>query len=230
MTNQLQIRFYSHFYNRIDRTIMSLFTNIKKKVGASSQKIWREIIDSYLAFNPKDRQLTLKAKAVTLLCRQVEAKVAQISSLQPSETEGLIATIEHNNSKIELHFIPESITFTKDYIEGQLHILEKPLIHSDDWLYKTLIGGWRVFLGGNVPDFVLPEKLRIDGDKVYYKFPRKDIKLLKVLCDRIEENSTIITHLHQGELTIEGAIAFDWRGIDLQSIIQILTPVVKTIN
>jgi hypothetical protein len=209
---------------------MSLFANIKKKVGASSQKLWREIIDSYLAFNPKNQQLTLKAKAVTLLCHQVEAKVEQISSLQPSETEGLVATIEHNNSKIELHFTPESITFTKDYIEGQLHILEQPLIHSDDWLYKSLIGGWKVFLGGTIPNFALPEKLRIDGDKVYYKFPREDIKLLKALCDRIEENSTLTTHLHHGELMIEGAITFNWREIDLQGIIQILTPLAKTIN
>ena len=208
---------------------MSLFANIKKKVGTSSQKVWREIIDSYLAFNPKNQQLTLKAKAVNLLCRQVEAKVEQISSLQPSETEGLVATIEHNNIQIELHFTPESITFTKDYIEGQLHILKKPLIHSDDWLYRSLIGGWQVFLGGNIPNFALPEKFKIDRDKVYYKFPREDIKLLKTLYDCIEENSTLIIHLYQGELAIESVINFDWRKVDFQTIIQILTPTVKTI-
>jgi hypothetical protein len=188
---------------------MSLLTNIKKIVGASSQIIWREILDSYLVFNPKTQQLTLKAKAVNLLCSLVESKIEQISSLQPSETEGLIATIEHNNSKIELHFTPESITFTKDYIEGQLRILEQPLIHSDDWLYKSLIGGWKVFLGGNIPNFAFSEELTIDGDKVYYKFLREDIKLLKDLCDETEENIPLVTRFYQGELTIQGVINFD---------------------
>jgi hypothetical protein len=41
---------------------------------------------------------------------------------------------------------------------------------------------------------------------VYYKFLSKDMILLKALWNRVEENSTIITHFYQGELTIEGAI------------------------
>lgn len=207
---------------------MGLLKKIQKTVG-HSEKVLQGILSSYLGFNPQAKQLILKQKTVTFLCHQAEAKIAKLRSLVTDDNEGLIATIKHENIDIKLHFTPELITMKEDCIEGQLRLLKQPDIQIDSWIYTPLIVGWKIFLGGQIPQNVLPENIKIEGDTIYYIWPRNEVKLLEVLCGTMEPGSTLVTNLKQGELIIEGAlakltegIALNWNDLNLLELMSIL--------
>jgi hypothetical protein len=165
----------------------------------------------------EENKLIFKEQIVNILCEQVEAKIENIISLIPDEKEGLIATIKHKNMIVELHFTPEFITLKEEVIEGELRLLKKPNIASDSWFYKTLIGGWKIFLGGNINNLKY-ENITVKKDKIYYTLPRNELKILNFFFDNVENNSRLITTLKEKELTIESElklkeINFDWSEI-----------------
>jgi hypothetical protein len=200
---------------------MGLFKNIQKTVG-NAGKILENILQSYIEFNTPAKQLILKPKTVTFLCRQVESKIEQIISLTPDDTQGLIAIIQQDKIEVKLHFKPKLITLKEDCIEGELQLLKQPDIQSDSLIYKTLIGGWKIFLGGYIPQNVLPEKIKVMGDKIYYTLPRNEVKLLEVLFKTVTPGSTLFTDMKAGELIIESAIAVNGNDVNLSELISIL--------
>jgi hypothetical protein len=200
---------------------MGLFKNIQKTVG-NAGKILENILQSYIEFNTPAKQLILKPKTVTFLCHQVESKIEQIISLTPDDTQGLIAIIQQDKIEVKLHFKPKLITLKEDCIEGELQLLKQPDIQSDSLIYKTLIGGWKIFLGGYIPQNVLPEKIKVIGDKIYYTLPRNEVKLLEVLFKTVTPGSTLFTDMKAGELIIESAIAINGNDVNLSELISIL--------
>lgn len=69
---------------------------------------------------------------------------------------------------------------------------------------------------------MLPEKFKVEGDKIYYKLPRNEVKLLEVLTKYFTPDSTLSTDMQAGELIIESAIAINWNDINLSGLISIL--------
>jgi hypothetical protein len=212
----------AHPTHKINKNLRSKVMGLLKSLKNNSTKIFSKILQSYLGFNPQAKQLILKPKTVNFLCQKAVGKIEQLVSLNPDITEGLIAKIKHQKVECTLHFTPESITFKEDCIEGKIRLLKQPDIQSDSWIYSLLITSWKIFLGGNIPQGVLPEKIKVEGDKIYYTFPRNEVKLLETLFKTIQPDSTLITNLTQGELIIESAIAVNWQDINLQDIISIL--------
>lgn len=93
---------------------------------------------------------------------------------------------------------------------------------SDSLIYNTLIAGWKIFLGGNIPQLKLSENVKVDSDQVFYTFPRSQIKLLEVLFKSVQSDSTLITNLEQGVLTIKTDVSLDWSNISIQDFLSIL--------
>ena len=63
----------------------------------------------------------------------------------------------------------EKITLNQDNIEGELCLLTPPQFHIESIIYRYLIAGWQNFLGGRVPNAVLPDSIRI-VEKLYKLF------------------------------------------------------------
>ncbi len=200
---------------------MGLLKNLGQKVK-NTGKLLQPLLQSYLTFNRETKQLILKQKTVLFLCQKVETKIEQIISLKPDQEQGLIAIIKQEEITAKIHFNPELITFKEDCIEGQLKLLHKPDLKSDSLLYSYLIAGWKIFLGGKVPKFVLPENIKIENDLIYYSFPRGQVQLLEVLLKTIENGSTLKTNLEKGELMIETSMIINWQDINLQDLMLIL--------
>ena len=199
---------------------MKPFNRLKKAVQNSGQLLQNYLKD-YIAIDSPSKVIILKPKAVLLLCQQAVSKVEKLTSLEPDPKEGLIAVIEHEAIKVNVHFSPEKILLTDDGVEGQLRLLSKPQIDSDRIIYRTLIAGWKIFLGGNLPNHALPEGVRIDGERVYYNFPNGQLKILDVLLQNLENNSALNLTLQEGELRIESAVEIHWNQINLQGLLQI---------
>lgn len=198
-----------------------MFGKIKATLQDSKQFL-QGMIAEYIMFSPQAKQLTLKQKTVILLCQQAVSKVEQLKSLQPDDKEGLIAIIEHKQIQAKIHFTPEKITLHEDYIEGQLRLLIPPQFQTDSLVYRYLIAGWQVFLGGKLPNGALPDGVRLENDKVYYTLPRKQLQLLDALFSRLKNDSALITTLKQGELIIESSVTLNWSELKLQNLLQVL--------
>ncbi|MEA5569869.1 hypothetical protein [Calothrix sp. UHCC 0171] len=180
------------------------------------------MLEDYISFAPQSKELILKKKTVLSLCQQAESRVEQIKSLEPDTEEGLIATVEVNKIQIKLHFMPEKITLHKDYLQGEIRLLNPPKFETESLIYRSLIAGWQIFLGGKIPNGVLPEEVRVEKDKIYYKLPRQQLQLIDILFHTLESNSALFTNVKQGELTIQSSVTLNWSDLKLQNILQLL--------
>ena len=196
---------------------MSIFD----KLGDSTNFI-QKTLEKYIVFNSQQKEVTLKNKAILILCQQALSRVEQLKSLETHPEEGLIATVEHEQVTSQLHFTPEKMTLNSDSIDGELRLLETPKFNSDSALYKYLIAGWKTFLGGKIPDGVLPKEFKIEGDKVFYSLPRNQLKLLDAFAHTLEDGSTLTASLKKGELTIKTDVALSWDDLKLNSLLQLL--------
>lgn len=199
---------------------MKILNQIKQAVQNPSQ-LWQTYVTDYIAIDRSAKQLVLKPKTVLLLCQQAKTRVEQLKSLKPDANEGLIATFEQEQIDVKIHFTPEKIVFRGDTVEGHLRLLKAPAIETDSLFYRALVSGWRTFLGGYIPNQALPEGVRVEGDKVYYQFPKGQLRLLNALFHRLEDQSALDLSLKQGELRITSVIAVDWSDFKLQDLAQI---------
>ncbi|RUT09701.1 hypothetical protein DSM106972_001960 [Dulcicalothrix desertica PCC 7102] len=172
-------------------------------------------------FNSEAKQLILKKKSVLALCQQAESKVEQLKSLQPDSEEGFIAVIEHNKIQVQLHFTPEKITLSEDSIEGELRLLKAPQFQTDSIVYRYLIAGWNMFLGGKIPNGALPNGVRVENNKVYYTLPRNQAQLVDGLFHNLKNGSALITNVKQGDLIIESSVSLSWNDFKLQNLLQL---------
>ncbi|MBW4585072.1 hypothetical protein G7B40_006225 [Aetokthonos hydrillicola Thurmond2011] len=184
--------------------------NILDEITATFQEpntILPRIFEEYIVWKPEGKQLILKQKMVLLLCRQAQYRVKQIINLELDPQEGFIATIEHNNIPIKLHFTPEKITLNEDSLEGELRLLQPPKFEPGPTIYSYLIAGLKTFLGGKIADKPLPKEVRVENDKVYYTLAQNPSKLLDALSHNLENGSALMIDMKQGELTIETSYA-----------------------
>jgi hypothetical protein len=200
---------------------MSVFKKIQATVRVSKQ-LGQRYLEEYMTFSSETKQLTLKKKTVLLLCQQAEERVDQLQKLEPDAKKGLIATIENKNILTKVHFIPEKITLKENCVEGQIRLLNSPEFQTESLIYRYLIAGWKTFLGGKIPNGVLPEGVKIEGEKVYYSFPRNQAPLLDALFSGLENGSVLMTDLKQGELTLQSSVAVNWKDFKVQSLLQLI--------
>lgn len=200
---------------------MSVFNKITERFQESRQFL-KKSTEEYIMFSPEAKQLTLKRKMVLRLCKQAVSRVEQLTSLEPDSEEGLIATIEHNKIQVQLHFTPEKITLNEDYIEGELRLLKPPTFATESIVYRYLIAGWKIFLGGKIPNGTLPKEVRMQNNKIYYTLPRQQLMLLDSLFHNLENGSALMTNLQQGDLTIETSVALNWKNFKFQNMLQFL--------
>ncbi len=123
---------------------------------------------------------------------------------------------------MKLHFTPEKITLHEDCLEGELRLLKAPQFETESIVYRYLIAGWKTFLGGKIPNGSLPKEVRIENDKIYYTLPRNQLQLLDALFHNLENGSSLMTKLEQGDLTIETSVALNWNDFKLQNLLQLL--------
>jgi hypothetical protein len=200
---------------------MGIFNKVTATFHESRQFLKRSL-EEYIMFSSEAKQLILTKKMVLLLCQQAESRVEQLKSLEPHSEEGFIATIEYNKIQVKLHFTPEKITLNKDCIEGELRLLKPPQFETESIVYRYLIAAWTRFLGGKLPNGALPKEVRIENNKVYYTLPRTQLQLLDSLFHSLENGSTLMINLQQGNLTIETSVALSWNNFKLQNLLQLL--------
>ncbi|MGF1497303.1 MAG: hypothetical protein ACFB8W_10830 [Elainellaceae cyanobacterium] len=200
---------------------MKILNQLGKAVQ-SSGKLLQTYVKDYIAINPPSKQVTLKPKAVLLLCQQAIAKVEQLTGLEPDASEGLIATVEYQQVKARIHFTPEKLTLRGDRVEGQLRLMNAPQFETSSLVYRALIAGWKTFLGGYIPNQVLPEGVRVEGERVYYQLPKAQLQVVEALFHNLEDGSALNLNLKQGELQIESAVAINWSDLNLQALLKIL--------
>ncbi|MEM7552915.1 MAG: hypothetical protein AAF378_02245 [Cyanobacteria bacterium P01_A01_bin.84] len=201
---------------------MSILDKLGSNLGESTNFL-QKTLDKYIVFNPEAKQVILKNQAVLLLSQQAQSRVEQLKNLETHPEEGLIATVEHNQVTAQLHFTPVKMTLHQDSIDGELRLLETPEFETDSMIYKYLIAGWKTFLGGKIPSGVLPKEFRIESDdRVYYTLPRNQLKLLDAFAHTLENGSTLIANLKQGELIIETSVALSLDDLKLHSLLQLL--------
>jgi hypothetical protein len=195
--------------------------NNLKNIWQQSQKVTKNFSEQHLILNQESKQLILKEKTVLLLCKQAESRIKNITSLQPDETEGMIAVIDTEKVRVKLHFTPEKIFVKDDYIEGELRLLNSPQLESNSIVYKYLIAGWQAFLGSKIPDRVLPKDIRVEKDKVYYSLPKDKIELLKPFFAVLQNDSVLLTTLKEKELVITTSAAINWDNFKVQDLLQL---------
>lgn len=202
---------------------MGLFDQLGD-VAKNSRRLLQKKVEDYVRVEPPDR-LTLKVKIVNLLCQKTVQRVDKLTTLAPDPQQGLLATIEQNSIQVKIHFTPEKICIKGDLIEGQLRLLQKPEVESSSPIYRTLLTGWSTFLGGYVPNQVFPEGVRLEGDRVYYSFPKGQLRLVDVLFHNLKDGSALNLDLQQGELHIQSTAGIHWRDINVLSLLQLLTAI-----
>ncbi|MGK7890577.1 MAG: hypothetical protein AB4042_14700 [Leptolyngbyaceae cyanobacterium] len=198
---------------------MSFFNRLSKGLGLSTQLL-QQFLEPYVSINPSEKQLILKDKTVAILCQQAINRVEKITNLEPDAVEGLWATVKHQNLEFKIHFTPEKITYNDDLIEGQIRLLKKIDCQTNSLAYRVVIAAWKTFLGGTVPNQVLPEGIRSEGDRLYYQFPKSQLKLIDALFTTVENNSAVNLALLKGELYLDTTIT--WSRVDLPKLIQTL--------
>lgn len=201
---------------------MGVFNKVTTAFQESRQFL-RKSLEEYITFSPEARHLVLKRKTVLLLCQQAESRVEQLKSLKPDADEGLIATIEYNKIQVQLHFTPQKITLKEDFIEGELRLLKQPQFETESIIYRYLIAGWKTFLGGKIPNGTLPKEVRIENNNVYYTLSRNQLQVLDALFHNLENGSSLMTNLKQGDLSIETSVAMNWSNLKIQNLLQLLS-------
>jgi hypothetical protein len=201
---------------------MNKFQNLKN-IWQQSQQVTQEFSKQYIILTREDQQLTLKEKTVLLLCKQAETRIENLTSLQPEDTEGMIAVIETDKVQAKLHFTPEKITINDDYIEGELRLLNSPQLASNSMLYRYLIAGWQTFLGSKIPEQVLPKDIRVERDKIYYSLPKEKIELLKPFFTAVQDGSTLLTTFKEKQLIITSSASFNWDNFKIQDLLRLFT-------
>jgi hypothetical protein len=200
---------------------MGVFNKLSETLQESKEKI-KKTVEEYIIFSSEAKELTLKQKMVLRLCQQAESRIEQLTSLQPDAEEGLIATILYNNIQVKVHFTPEKITLHEDNITGEIRLLKQPEFATESIVYRYLIAGWKIFLGGKIPDDNLPKEVRIEKDKVYYTLPRQQLQLVDALFHSLENGSALMTNLKQGDLTIKTSAALTWKNFKFQNMLKFL--------
>ena len=200
---------------------MGVFNKINETFQESKQLL-KKSLEEYISFSNEAKQLTLKRKMVLRLCQQAESRIEQLTSLETDAEEGLIAKILYNNVQVKLHFTPEKITLEEDSITGELRLLKSPEFETESIVYRYLIAGWKTFLGGKIPDGNLPKEVRIEKDKIYYTLPRNQLQLVDALFHNLENGSTLMTSLKQGDLTIKTSVALSWKNFKFQNMLKFL--------
>ncbi|WP_414527034.1 hypothetical protein [Nodularia chucula] len=200
---------------------MGVFNKLNETLQESKELI-KKRVEEYISFSSETKELTLKKKMVLRLCQQAESRIEQLTSLEPDAEEGFIAKILHNNIQVKLHFIPEKITLNEDSITGELRLLKTPEFETESIVYRYLIAGWKIFLGGKIPDGNLPKEVRIEKDRIYYTLPRNQLMLVDALFHNLENGSTLMTNLKEGDLTIQSAVALSWKNFKFQNMLKFL--------
>ncbi len=200
---------------------MGVFNKINETFQESKQLL-KKSLEEYISFSNEAKQLTLKRKMVLRLCQQAESRIEQLTSLETDAEEGLIAKILYNNVQVKLHFTPEKITLEEDSITGELRLLKSPEFETESIVYRYLIAGWKIFLGGKIPDGNLPKEVRIEKDKIYYTLPRNKLQLVDALFHNLENGSTLMTSLKQGDLTIKTSVALSWKNFKFQNMLKFM--------
>lgn len=200
---------------------MGVFNKLNETLQESKELI-KKRVEEYISFSSETKELTLKKKMVLRLCQQAESRIEQLTSLEPDSEVGFIAKILHNNIQVKLHFTPEKITLNEDSITGELRLLKTPEFETESIVYRYLIAGWKIFLGGKIPDGNLPKEVRIEKDRIYYTLPRNQLQLVDALFHNLENGSTLMTTLKRGDLTIQSAVALSWKNFKFQNMLKFL--------
>ena len=200
---------------------MGVFNKLSETLQESKELI-KKRVEEYISFSNEAKQLTLKRKMVLRLCKQAESRIEQLISLEPDAEEGLIAKILYNNIQVKLYFTPEKITLEEDSITGEMRLLKSPEFETESIVYRYLIAGWKIFLGGKIPDGNLPKEVRIEKDKIYYTLPRNKLQLVDALFHNLENGSTLMTSLKQGDLTIKTSVALSWKNFKFQNMLKFM--------
>lgn len=183
----------------------------------------KERLRKYITISPESKQLILEPKAVLLLCKQATTKVDQLISLEPDVREGLIAVVQHKQIRVKAHFTPEKIVVKGNMIEGKLKLLNKPDIETDSLIYRPLILIWKTVLGGNIDNQMLPERMRIEGNTIYYEFPKEQLPLVDALFHNIKYESALNLSLIEGKLLLESDISINWSDFNIKELIRIFS-------
>lgn len=207
--------------------------NIFNQLGKAAQhpgKFLQKQVEDYIAVHPADHQLVLKPKTVLLLCHKAVQRVNWLTDLVPDSQIGLIATIEHPQVKAILHFTPEKIYLKGDLVEGQIRLLKKPDLEATSPVYRTLIAGWNIFLGGHIPNQALPEGVRLEGDRIYYTLPKAQLRIVDALfhkIQKIQDGSALNLTLEQSALDMTSTVDIHWGALNVRSLIQLLAALGK---
>ena len=71
--------------------------NILNQLGKFGELL-QESVRDYISLNTQLKQLTIENKGILLLCQQAITRVDQLTTLNPSDKEGLTAVIRKHNS------------------------------------------------------------------------------------------------------------------------------------
>jgi hypothetical protein len=178
--------------------------------------------EDYVTLNTADKQVVLKPKIVSFLCQKATDKLEKLINLEPDPSEGLIATVIHDKVTVKIKFTPEQLTIKGDVVEGKLRLLEDPQFETDSLIYRSLIAGWKVFLGGYIPNDKLPESVKIEGKNIFYSFPKSQLKLVNLLFSSIENGSCLDLDLLAGEFITTANVAINWSDLNMQELIKML--------
>ena len=103
--------------------------------------------------------------------------------------------------------------------------MKQPQFETDSIFYRSLIASWKVFLGGYIPNDKLPEGIKISGDRLFYTFPKSQLKLINLLFNSLEDGSALNLQLTQGELSIGSQVAINWSDLNFQDLFKMLSVV-----
>ncbi|MBE9239660.1 hypothetical protein [Synechocystis salina] len=195
------------------------------RLGQAAKGSLQKYAEDYVTLNTADKQVILKPKIVSFLCQKATDKVEQLTNLEPDSTEGLIATVVHDKVTVKVKFTPDNLTIKGDLVEGQLRLLEDPKFETNSWVYRSLIAGWKVFLGGYIPNDKLPEGVRIEGKNIFYSFPKSQLKLVNLLFSSIKDGSCLDLNLLAGELIATANVAINWSDLNMQDLIKMFKPI-----
>lgn len=188
----------------------------------NSGKFLQKSVEDYIVFNPASKQVILKPKMVLFLCKKAVDKVEKLTDLEPDSKEGLIATIAHEKITAKIHFTPEKITLNSETAEGELRLLKNPEFETDSIFYRSLITSWKIFLGGYIPNDKLPEGIKIQGNQVFYSFPKSQLILINLLFKSLSDGSSLNLQIIQSELIITSEMSINFNDINLLELIKML--------
>ena len=63
--------------------------------------------------------------------------------------------------------------------------------------------------------------MRVEGQFVYYQFPKAQLRILDALFQNLEDGSALNLNLNQGELHIKSDVSVNWSDLNLQTLLQV---------